>query len=168
MRIIRILGSFLVLIPFLFSVSGILVIQSHCSCTGKNQVSLYLPPETCADILNDHNHLFTYHAADLTECCDQVIHHNSCDHEDGCGGCGCDSPEARFYQVDHKFTDEKVSINKVMVSKYLDEVIYTQLKVYDPHDNLITTSWFDDPPPLISSSDLYIYILCQIKIPHIA
>jgi hypothetical protein len=166
MRIIRLFGSFLVLIPFLFSVSGILVIQSHCSCTGKNQVSLYLPPETCADIIHDHNHLFTYHSSDLSECCDQVIHNNSCDHEQGCSGCGCDSPEARFYQVDHKFTDEKVSINKVLVSKYLDVVTFTQPEIFDPHDTLSLTRGFTDPPPLQSSCDQYIYMLCQIKIPH--
>lgn len=160
----------MVMIPFLFSVSGILVIQSHCSCTGKNQVSLYLPPDACTDILEDHNHLFAFHADDLSSCCGEQsqTREQECHHEDSCSDCGCDSPEAQFYQVDHKFTDEKVSFHKIHINKELHGFVLSDDRIENDGWKAVTSSWFNDPPPLVSSTDYYIYIICQIKIPPTA
>ena len=170
MSIVRNIGTLFVLIPFLFSASGILVIHSHCTCTGKNQVSLYLSPETCGEILEDHNHLFTYHSEDLALCCNHQEHgHNrNCSEEDECSDCGCDSPVARFYQVDQQFTDEKVSLHKIQVCKEIYGFALTEDIIENDGLKAVTSSWFNDPPPLISSTGIYIYVICQIKIPQIA
>jgi hypothetical protein len=43
-------------IIFLISATGVLVYYSHCSCSGIEQVSVYVSPETC-----EENTTFTMH-----------------------------------------------------------------------------------------------------------
>ncbi|MFZ5428643.1 MAG: hypothetical protein ACOZDD_00315 [Bacteroidota bacterium] len=175
MRITRTILAVLVVIPFLFSVSGILVIQSHCTCTGKNQISLYLPPETCSDILEDHHHLFTFHSADLNHCtsadyqCAGHDGHDHCgNHETGCTDCGCDSPLVQFFQIDNQFTDEKASFHKYLEFRDAFEIVSEDLSTGSPETEKINLNWFNDPPPLISAQKVFIHFICQIKVPSIA
>lgn len=152
------------------SATGILVIQSHCSCTGKNQVSLYLPPENCASILEDHEHLFEFHADDLVQCChqDKVNH---CSSGDGlCHGCdcGCDNPEAKFFQLDHEFTEEKAGYGKVLVINDLYVIIIFNVIQETEIPPIYNQSWMKDPPPLISAYNSFIHFICNPKIPNIA
>ena len=37
----------LVAIIFMISTNGILIYKTHCACTGNEQVSLYVMPESC-------------------------------------------------------------------------------------------------------------------------
>lgn len=168
MKLPRLTLSLFVLVPFLFSVSGILVIQTHCLCTGNLQVSLYLSPEACSDVMEEHNHLFAYHADDLNYCCDNHPSSSSCGQTQECHDCGCDSPEARFYQVDNQFMNEKVTISNLVVLKVLDEFLVTNQVFDERYTEELSYAWFKDPPPLRSSLDNYIYFICQTKIPAIA
>lgn len=170
MRSVRILTSFLVLLPFLFSVSGILVIHSHCSCTGKNQVSFFLPPENCTDILDDHRHLFEYHASDLNHCCEQNDdHQKGCNYEEGCHDCGCESPNVQFFKLKNQFTQEKISQVNSLIVKDLPELSLFNNLVLEP-DLLpgINIVWLKDPPPKLSEHTLLLHFICQTKIPAIA
>jgi hypothetical protein len=160
--------SFLVLIPFLLSVSGILVIQSHCSCSGKNNISIYLPPETCSSIMDDHQHLFDFHAANLGHCCEHEALHDECGLEDICHSCGCESPEAQFFKLKNQFTEKKVSDVKSLVSKVMAEILlynHVSDRGIVPENNL---NWFKYPPPLIASQSTFIHFICKTKIPDIA
>jgi hypothetical protein len=168
MRLLRIITSLLVLVPFLFSVSGILVIHSHCSCTGKNQVTFYLPPENCSDILDDHNHLFNFHASDLHQCCEHEDNHIGCNHEDGCDGCGCESPDAQFFKLKNQFTEEKISQIQSLIVKDLPETLLFNLKQEPYTLSGINIVWLKDPPPKLSEHSLFLHFICQTKIPHIA
>jgi len=168
MRFPRLILSFLVLIPFLFSVSGILVIKSHCSCTGKNNISFYLPPETCSSILDDHHHLFDFHATDLGHCCGHETAHDDCGQDGICHGCGCESPEAQFFKLKNQFTEKKFSELKNIVSNEIVEILlfnHILDRKIEP-DN--STRWFKYPPPLIASRSTYIYFICKTKIPEVA
>lgn len=168
MRFSRLITSFLILIPFLFSVSGILVIQSHCSCTGKNNVSIYLPPETCSSIVDDHRHLFDFHAADLGHCCEHEAPQDDCGQDGLCHGCGCESPEAQFFKLKNQFSEKKVSDVKNIVSKEIAEFqLYNHVpdRRTEPDNNL---GWYKYPPPLNTSHTNFIHFICKTKIPDIA
>ncbi len=168
MRFSRLITSFFVLIPFLFSVSGILVIQSHCSCTGKNNISIYLAPETCSSILDDHQHLFDSHAADLGHCCAHETPDGDCGQEGVCHGCGCEYPEAQFFKLKNQFAEKKVSEVKNFVSKGIAEIQlnnHVPDRRIEPENNL---AWFKYPPPLNTSQSNFIHFICKTKIPDIA
>jgi len=164
----RFIITLFILIPFLFSVSGILVIHSHCSCTGKNQVTLYLPPETCSEILDDHKHLFNHHVDDLNHCCGDVNHENSCGEDDVCHDCGCSSPEVNFLKIKSQFTEEKASIAKLLPVKEVQEIDLLLAQSEIEKIKNINVAWLKDPPPAIPSLNHYIYFICQTKIPDIA
>jgi hypothetical protein len=170
MRTLRLIISVTVLLPFLLSATGILVIQSHCSCTGKDQVSLYLPPESCSNILEDHKHLFEFHAGDLAHCCN-LDDAKDCSAGDGhypACDCGCANPEARFFQLDHEFTEEKIANSKILVFRELPEFIVFELLKETNNTVIYNQRWIKDPPPLISAYNSYIYFICNPKIPSIA
>ncbi len=157
----------IILIPFLFSVSGILVIESHCICIGKNQVTFYLAPETCSDILDDHIHLFGHHADDLNQCCNHAKD-SSCNHSDSCHDCGCDSPEVNFFKIKSQFTEEKLTFGKTLYEKVIQEIVLINP---DAEITLITNiniAWLNNPPPAIPVPNEYIYFICKTKILDIA
>lgn len=170
MRKIRILTSFLILLPFLISVSGILVIHSHCSCTGINQVSLFIPPENCTDVLDDHRHLFDYHASDLNNCCEHDdVHGKGCNHDEGCHDCGCESPDVQFFKLKNQFTEEKISQENSLIAEEIPAISLFNFLVREPEllpgINIV---WLKDPPPRLSEYKLLLHIICQTKIPAIA
>ena len=170
MRILRLITMITVLLPFLFSAAGILVIQSHCTCTGKNQVSLYLPPETCSTVLADHAHLFEFHAGDLAQCChpETETHSSaSCGHSGSCD-CGCGDPDALFFQLDHEFTEEKPGLAKVMIFRILPETSSPVTRQDPCVTEFLNSSYTKAPPPLITAFNSFIHFICSPKIPSIA
>lgn len=168
MKNVRILISFLVLIPFIVSVSGILVIHSHCSCTGKNQVTLFLPPDNCSDVLADHNHLFEFHADDLHHCCEHNdVEQKGCSHDEGCHDCGCESPDAQFFKLKNQFTEEKISQVNTLIVKDLPETLLFNLIQELELSVSINIVWLKDPPPKLSEHNLFLHFICQTKIPSI-
>ncbi|HAX96976.1 MAG TPA: hypothetical protein DCY35_10720 [Prolixibacteraceae bacterium] len=159
--------SILVLLPFILSVSGVLVIQSHCNCTGSNKTTIYIAPETCASLEEEHQHLFREHADDLMACCNEESN-QPCESQNHSDHCGCDNPDARFYQNTEQFTDQKtITINLLPV--FADSVIdiYGNENVEDQL-SVNKVDWLKNPPPLIVRLDNYIHFICKTKIPEIA
>ena len=168
MRSLRILTSFLVLVPFLFSVSGILIVHSYCLCTDKRQVTFYLPPENCSDVMNDHNHLFEFHSKDLFNCCGLEDKHIGCKQADGCRGCGCESPDAQFFKLINQFTEGKISLAYSLIVKDLPEtLLFKPILKTDllPGVNIV---WLKSPPTKLSEHNLFLHLICRTKIPSIA
>ena len=159
--------SILVLLPFILSVSGVLVIQSHCNCTGSNKTSLYLAPETCADLDEEHHHLFEEHADDLMACCAGETD-QSCEKHGHANDCGCDNPVVQFFQNKEHFTDQK-TFNIALLPIYGEFVV--EIYGYESFNEQLTgkkIDWLKNPPPVALLVDNYIRFICKTKVPDIA
>lgn len=155
--------------PFLFSVSGILVVHSYCLCTDKRQVTFYLPPENCSDVMDDHNHLFEFHSEDLFNCCEPEDKNIGCKQADGCRGCGCESPDAQFFKLKNQFTEGKIYQAYSLIVKDLPEIsLFKNLVQETDLLSGINIVWLKDPPPKLSEHKLLLHLICQTKIPSIA
>ena len=160
--------SILILIPFFLSVSGVLVIHSHCSCTGKDQTSIYFSPETCDTYHREHAHLFGIGAEEVHTCCHSGHTgqlEKSAVHDPGCG---CESPDVQFFKIKNQFTDEKGSSARiVLATPYLDFDLTERVEIPVAKQQ-INRQWIKYPPPLPDNNNNYIFYICQTKIPHIA
>lgn len=158
--------SILILIPFFLSVSGVLVIHSHCICTGKNQTSIYFSPESCDSYHQEHAHLFGIGADDGNTCChsghpDQFVKKVSHD-----SGCGCESPDVQFFKIKNQFTDEKAASVRTVLTTAADFDL-PQRTEHPVAAQQINLQWVKYPPPQPDNSNNYIFYICQPKIPHI-
>lgn len=153
--------SFIVLIPFLVSMSGVLLVQTHCNCTGKVATSLFTPPEGCGSLHADHQHLFECHADDLAHVC--THEHDCCEHSED-HDCGCESPEAKFLKNRTQFTEEKALTFDIFSEK---EMPALDIFTFEPgtEDVLLFKYLEENPPPLLFESHEFIYFICQPKIP---
>lgn len=145
----------------MMSSAGILLLQSHCSCTGNDNVSLYVTPETCAEnyhIHHTHNEIgqeVPSEAADCHECTDHTT------------DCGCNNISVIFHKLDNEIVQEKVRIE----SKEPVNVINTNVLVFlfsryeDVHPASYST--YTGPPIVINSFDFLIEIQ-QLKISCLA
>lgn len=109
-----------------------------------------------------------HHADDLNICCNHTAQDNTCNQSDGCHDCGCSSPEVNFFKIKSQFTEEKLTIAKALYEKDIQEIV---LIIPDPEINSITNinvAWLNDPPPVLSKPNQYIFFICKTKIPEIA
>ncbi|MCL1821579.1 MAG: hypothetical protein FWG22_02020 [Prolixibacteraceae bacterium] len=171
MKVFKNVISFVVLIPFLVSVSGLLLVQTHCNCTGKTATSLFAPPEGCSSLHDDHMHLFECHAENLAHA--GCTSHNNCEHNDDCThdseshNCGCESPEAKFLKNSSQFTQGKIFQLDIFTMKKLS-VPDISISKPETAKTLAFQYLFENSPPLPSESQDFIYFICQPKRPHAA
>ena len=139
------------------SATGILVLQSHCACTGDKHVSVYVSPETCEDTYHEHHiHLAGGEEAPVTEsnCHDCSTHKNEC---------GCNNVSISFYKIKNEVVQEKVrSDTKLPVKSLPMEMIVflTPLIPDGPTDEKLV---YTEPPITERSLDFLIHIH-QLKI----
>lgn len=145
-------------IIFLMSSTGIVVFQSYCSCTGNEQVSLYITPETCETVYH-HKH------AGLA---DHVHEESSAEHHCGdCSmhleSCGCGSPVVRILKIDDRFVNEKVRVeNEVMFAIPAPVVTISDTCFLTEEPDIAEPAI--DPPPRIQSSLDFLIRIQQLKI----
>jgi hypothetical protein len=146
---------------FLISSTGVLIYKTHCACTGNEQISVYVMPETCEK--NFHVH----HAHN--QCgCEIETTENEC-HE--CSSlahdCGCTSPEVRFFKLINQITEDEVSYVKVQPVKvsvaFLTVLVNLQEIPKKEH-----VDFYTDPPPKIQTSRNFLIQIHQLKIPFLA
>jgi hypothetical protein len=158
----------MILIPFFLSVSGVLVIHSHCICTGKNQTSFYFSPETCDSYHKEHAHLFGIGAEDVHTCC-HTEHAGQYEKPAGHhSGCGCESPDVQFFKIKNQFTDEKGSSARIVLLNPGLNIVFSERIVNPVASQQINLQWIKYPPPQPENCNSYIFYICQPKIPHIA
>ncbi len=150
------------LLPFLFSVTGVLIFHSHCRCTGKDSVGLYVMPEGCESLLASHKHLFEHHAGDLNPACMTGLSPSENEpHKD----CGCESPQVKFFKLKSQFTDEK----EVVIVGFFS--CHELVLMYEPYVPLLNKpvlpDAFRDSPPSIPEKSGLIRFICQSKIPDL-
>lgn len=163
MRMKNYIGIF-VLIPFFLSVSGVLVIHSHCTCTGENQTSIYFSPETCDSYHKEHAHLFGIGAEDLHSCCHTGhlgLHSEVPPHDPGCG---CESPDVQFFKIKNHFTDEKGSSARIVLLTPIADFVQPESIENPLSSREINLQWMKYPPPQPDNRNTYIFYICQTKI----
>ncbi|WP_072998097.1 hypothetical protein [Mariniphaga anaerophila] len=162
MKLIRNISVFFFCAIFLVSATGIVVFHSHCSCTGNDQVSIYVSPETCEE--NFHRH-HTHNEGGEEELCSAEKCHECSEHTHSCG---CDAPEVQFFKIDNQIATEKVRIENIQVVQLFMYDWITLLPFFSYECTTVSQINYAEPPPLKTTSlDFLIYIQ-QLKIPEIA
>lgn len=148
-------------IIFLMSATGVVVYQSNCSCTGDEQVSFYVSPETCEDtyhVHHTHNEGGEVVPSTCNECHDCTSHTREC---------GCNDLLVSYFKLKNEVVHEKVrTVSKQPVKTVKPELMVVLLSVIS-NDSPEVNSSYIEPPSGKSSLDFLIHIH-QLKIPYLA
>ena len=147
---------------FLVSSSGYVLFKSSCSCTGNEQTTVFVKPETCED--NFHSH----HKHDKKESeisCSELDCHECTTHEEDCG---CETPEMFFFKLKDNAIDEEVKFVAVKkVELFIAKIQLFEKDTIDDIDKYLPL-FYTDPPPKISSSLEFLIQIHKLKIPGLA
>ena len=147
---------------FLVSSSGVIIYKSHCSCTGNNQVTVFVTPETCQSEAHQHH----VHDSDensfscSSDKCETCSNHT----ED----CGCSSPETVYFKLTNQVIDEEVKFIVLQPIQIYIAFHTINIHVLDELESNEKHDYFVDPPPIIGSSLSFLIQIHQLKIPLIA
>lgn len=160
MQVIKQITVFIFAGVFLLSSAGVLIYEIDCSCTGEQEVSLYVTPETCEDKLAHEHYDFHCYLNTGGENCDNCDAHN----ED----CGCESPEIKYVRLVNQFTEEETHYLKNEMTPVLPNSLslLNCLLIYEVEDTC--EQFYIDPPPLVASSFEYLIEINKLKIPELA
>ncbi|WP_343335062.1 hypothetical protein [Draconibacterium aestuarii] len=147
---------------FLISSSGFMMYKTSCSCTGIEQTSVFVRPETCEEIFHEH-HLHDFNQNEVE--CSSIECHDCSDHTKSCG---CDSPEIFFFKLKDKAIGDEIDFVTVQGI----ELFVARLEILAElaADNLQTCeqSFYPGSPPNVISSFDFLIQIHQLKIPLIA
>ena len=147
---------------FLVSSTGIIVFESHCSCSGNESVSFYVTPETC------ENNFHVHHAYDLAgneiETEENVCHECSSHIHD----CGCSTPDVKYIKLVNQLIDEELKFVHVQNTNII--IVEFDINFLFSTYNFENQSeeFYIDPPPQIKSSTNFLVQIHQLKIPDLA
>ena len=147
---------------FLISSSGFMIYKSHCSCTGNNQVTVFVTPETCESEAHQHHENSTNRnefSCSANECVDCLNHTDDC---------GCTSPEATYFKLKNQVIDEEVKFIKVHPIQIFVAFNILALNLLGEVEETDTEIFYVDPPPIYTSSLDFLIQIQKLKIPHIA
>ncbi len=152
--------SCILLIPFLLLSTGVLVYSSLCTCTGSEQVSIYVTPETCNTDENTSD----------PACCSININEGSSNCCSGCqehdNGCNCSDFDITYLKIKNQVANEAVRVAKPLPVTIFAELfpIYTiTADLILDEDQVINDN---EPPPKHKSSFDFLIQVNQLKIPH--
>uniref|UniRef100_UPI0032168ABA hypothetical protein n=1 Tax=uncultured Draconibacterium sp. TaxID=1573823 RepID=UPI0032168ABA len=147
-----------------------MVFKTNCSCSGLEQTSVFIRPETCEDTFHRHhkhddnqNEIQSSaeecHDCSSHECHDCAVHIQSC---------GCDSPEIFFFKLKDKVTNNDLAFIHVQsINLFVASAdIFTGLKTINNYD--FEVNYYIDPPPQINTSLDFLIQINQLKIPSLA
>lgn len=143
------------------SVTGIVVLQSHCKCTGDEHVSIYVNPGTCEDDFHvHHKHMEGGEEVPSTESeCHECTSHTN--------DCGCNDVMASFHKLKDEVVQEKVRTDAKQPVKMIQPVLMVFLQpvhlTMPPGEDLD----YREPPLAKTSLDILIQHH-QLKIPDLA
>lgn len=148
---------------FIVSSTGILIYKTYCSCTGTEQVGIYVKPETCDEDFHVHH---THDAAgNEKQSAENCCHECSAKSHD----CGCDSPEIRFFNLANDITQYVAASFERVPSLTIKDVFFMATICFkEPTVTIVTEKPFADRPPKIKSSKTFLIQVNQLKIPHSA
>jgi hypothetical protein len=158
----RILTLFLALV-FMISSTGVIIFHSFCVCSGTEQISLYVSPETCEEIHHKHHKHDCCGNEVLT--CEENCHECSSHFND----CGCSNPDVKFIKLVNQITDEEVRYERAASAQMpiLSGLTNNLFEPYKPGVDFSLKKHSGPPVPPKRSFDFLIEIH-QIKIPSAA
>lgn len=139
-----------------------MVYKSYCLCFGKEQVSIFVTPETCESEIHFH-HKHDAYGAEASCSADEC--HDPKNHSDECG---CNVPEAIFFKLQNQITNEEVKFVKVLPLEFFVAEFAVFAELLDESAFLIKEKPYSNSPPIISSSLDFLVQIQQLKIPLIA
>lgn len=147
---------------FIISSTGILVYETHCSCTGTQQVGIYVKPETC------ENEVHLHHTHDISGI--DISTTENCCHE--CSpkkhDCGCETPEVHFFKLTNDYTQDEIDFERTPNLKISDTIYAELTELEEPVDRSEPVNMDSGQPPKIKSSKNFLIQINQLKIPVIA
>ncbi len=146
---------------FLLSATGFIVFQSHCSCTGNEQVSLFVTPETCED--NFHTHHIHLQGGEEVPSPENKCHECSTHTKE----CGCNNIRISFFKLKDEVVFEKVRSKTVLPVAAIIPLMVINLLPSISDEPEETNIKYIAPSSSQSSIDFLITIQ-QLKIPHTA
>lgn len=141
------------------SATGVLIFNSHCVCSGNEQVSVYISPETC----EDNYHVHHTHDEGGEEVCTTADDCHECNtHTDECG---CNTPDVKFLKLDNQVISEKVRLGKLQpVQLNIPVEVIAVLFSFDDFQDISDFNYID-PPPLFQTSTDFLIQIHKLKIP---
>ncbi len=143
------------------SATGIIIFQSHCICTGDEQMSLYISPATCEDNYHSH-HTHKQGGEEVPSTAGEC--HECASHTKECG---CNDTKINFIKLKNEVVHEKTrTLTKQPVKIVNPELylfVFTDILKDLPENEII----YIEPPSDKTSLDFLIPIH-QLKIPYLA
>ena len=142
---------------FVLSSSGIVFYQSSCLCTGEEQTSMFIRPDTC----NTNIHQYVKNKKEQL-CLANECH--NCSNQNNTFGCE-DATKFFFFKLENEATIEAKRFAKV--GPVIIPVV--KLKVFESIVPLFADikekEFNDDPPPLKTNAIDFLVDIQQLKIP---
>jgi hypothetical protein len=146
---------------FIISTNGILIFKTNCVCTGNEQVSLYVAPETCEEEFHVH------HTHNHSGCAIETSEHNCHECSSGHDECGCEAPEVEFIKLINQISEDEYSFLKVQ-QETINIFVAALLQSFENEFETGAPEFYADPPPKHASSKHFLIEVNQLKIPHSA
>ncbi len=162
MKLVKNILSVAIAMIFLVSSSGYVMYKTNCVCTGEEQTSVFVKPDSCEEDFHQHHR---HNETDEEVACSAHECHECQDHEKDCG---CESPQFFFFKLKDKALDDDAKF--VMVQAPVLAVMALDILSDDntvPESNK-TESFYLDPPPVAASSLDFLISIQQLKIPSLA
>jgi hypothetical protein len=147
---------------FLLSSSGYVLYSSSCSCTGEEQTTFFVRPETCETGFHKHHcneiegNEYNCGAEHCHDCCSDS------------NACGCESPEVFFFKLTNEITNEEVKF--VREQTIVIDIAFIDL--FEQVTNKTEEEYVDytltDPPQIITPASDFLIEIQQLKIPSLA
>lgn len=146
-------------IIYFISSTGIVVYKTNCSCIGKEQVSVFITPETCDTKIHEHH---THdHDNNTISCCAHECH--ECAESDK--GCGCNQPKTYFFKLINPVVNEELVVVKVLPVEVTVFVAILLIDTIFENENNQPTIFNTGPPTVKNSSLDFLIPIHQLKIP---
>lgn len=162
MNAIRNISVIILSAIFLASTSGILIFHAHCICSGNEQVSVYVSPESCEENFHIHH---AHNESGEEVCTTENDCHECSNHKDDCG---CEAPDVKYLKLENQVVNEKVRIENFqpVQLKVLETITVCLFNMADDTENS-GLNYIDPPPPFQTSAEFLINIH-KLKIPVLA
>ncbi len=137
--------------------------KTNCSCTGEEQTTVFVRPETCGDNFHTHHN---HNTRNEEVACSSDDCHECTEHPKSCG---CESPQIFFFKLKDKIIDDEINfvaaVSELQLSVASKDLLYSNS---EPVAGFEVSDPYSDPPPKITSSLDFLISIRQLKIPSLA
>jgi hypothetical protein len=136
------------------------IYKSHCSCTGNEQFSVFIPNQICTSHQSE-----SCCVESVSSCCSEKEKETSVAHSDDCD---CDKPEVTYVKLTDKVVNEEVKFTVVNSVQLVVVYFAVQFNLWETEESFCFKTPYIDPPPIFDSSLAFLIHIQQLKISCIA